>query len=83
MTPLGHLARDHSGLKVFVCALIIAVFMGAAWIAERRRRAALGWAQATPAMTVWHAPTRAPPRGLSMRDCVLIGACWDHQRGTQ
>ena len=35
-------------------------------------------AQATPATVTWPAVTVLRRFGTSMRDSVLIGACWDH-----
>jgi hypothetical protein len=35
------------------------------------------WAQATPAIVTWPAARLLSRFGTSMRDSVLIGACWD------
>ena len=40
-------------------------------------------AQAIPAMGTRPAATPAPPGGVSIRDCVRIGASFDQPRGTQ
>jgi hypothetical protein len=41
------------------------------------------WAQATPATATRPRRSDAPDRGVSMRDCVLIGASLAHPRRTQ